>query len=174
MARLTIHIPPLPRPQNHPRRRRTSPRLPHDLTSITPRVASTAIQRLIMSEFRDAGFSGAQPQTIERVEREVVACARQHLSSLNDSTNAHTSTANLSNRSAAIATDLVLACEEFTIAPESLRPTRAKLVRKKKKKMVPPTPILIPARSRSPSPTRLPSDDESVPPAIPATVAGVT
>lgn len=42
--------------------------------------------------------------------------------------------ANLSNRSAAIATDLVLACEEFKIPPESLRPTRAKITRKKKKK----------------------------------------
>ncbi|KAJ7047602.1 hypothetical protein C8F04DRAFT_985754, partial [Mycena alexandri] len=136
---------------------------PPDLTSITPRVASTAIQRLIMSEFRDAGFSGAQPQTIERVEREVVAFIERLYE------RAH-QYANLSNRSAAIATDLVLACEEFNVAPESLRPTRAKMVRKKKKRTVPPTPTLIPARSRSPSPTRLPSDDESVPPSIPATL----
>ncbi|KAJ6539114.1 hypothetical protein B0H19DRAFT_1314063 [Mycena capillaripes] len=136
---------------------------PPDLTSITPHVASKAIERLIMSELRDAGFSAAQPQTMERLERDVVAFIERLYE------RAH-QYANLSNRSAAIATDLVLACEEFKIAPESLRPIRAKITRKKKKKTVPPTPVLIPARSRSPSPTRLPSDDESVPPSIPVTL----
>ncbi|KAJ6629231.1 hypothetical protein B0H10DRAFT_1651842, partial [Mycena sp. CBHHK59/15] len=135
---------------------------PPDLTSITPRVASEAIQRLLVSELRDAGFSSAQPLALERLERDVVAFIERLYE------RAH-QYANLSNRSGAIATDLVLACEEFKIAPESLRPIRAKVARKKKKK-IPATPALIPARSRSPSPARLPSDDESVPPSIPATL----
>ncbi|KAJ6599307.1 hypothetical protein DFH09DRAFT_32021 [Mycena vulgaris] len=136
---------------------------PPDLTSITPHVASKAIERLIVSELRDAGFSAAQPQALETLERDVVAFMERLYE------RAH-QYANLSNRSAAIATDLVLACEEFKIAPESLRPIRAKIVRKKKKRTIPPTPTLIPARSRSPSPARLPSDDESVPPSIPPTL----
>ncbi|KAJ7276164.1 hypothetical protein B0H12DRAFT_964464, partial [Mycena haematopus] len=149
---------------------------PPDLTSITPHVASKAIQRLIVSELRDAGFSSAQPLAMESLERDVVAFMERLYE------RAH-QYANLSNRSAAIATDLVLACEEFKIAPESLRPTRAKITRKKKKKgtgvgsadaqSVPVTPTLIPARSRSPSPDRLPSDDESVPPSIPVTLRGL-
>ncbi|KAJ7499158.1 hypothetical protein FB451DRAFT_28184 [Mycena latifolia] len=136
---------------------------PPDLTSITPHVASKAIERLIASELRDAGFSSAQPQAMESLERDVVAFIERLYE------RAH-QYANLSNRSAAIATDLVLACEEFNIAPEALRPTRAKISRKKKKRTVPATPTLIPARSRSPSPSRLPSDDESVPPSIPPTL----
>ncbi|KAJ7117370.1 hypothetical protein C8R43DRAFT_839799, partial [Mycena crocata] len=141
---------------------------PPDLTSITPRVASQAIERLMISELRDAGFSAAHPQTLERLERDVVAFIERLYE------RAH-QYANLSNRSAAIATDLVLACEEFRIPPESLRPIRAKIARKKKRRSkrctgpVPATPTLIPPRSRSPSPARLPSDDESAP-TIPLTL----
>ncbi|KAJ7904279.1 hypothetical protein B0H14DRAFT_2246008, partial [Mycena olivaceomarginata] len=148
---------------------------PPDLTSITPQVASKAIQRLIASEMRDAGFSAAQPPAMESLERDVVAFIERLYE------RAH-QYANLSNRSAAIATDLVLACEEFKIPPESLRPTRAKITRKKKKKgkgarrvstTIPATPTLVPPRSRSPSPERLPSDDESVLPSIPVTLRGL-
>ncbi|KAF8211369.1 hypothetical protein K438DRAFT_1568796 [Mycena galopus ATCC 62051] len=149
---------------------------PPDLTSITPQVASNAIQRLIASELRDAGFSSAHPLAMQSLERDVVAFIERLYE------RAH-QYANLSNRSAAIATDLVLACEEFKIAPESLRPTRAKIARKKKKKStferttmppaVPATPALIPPASRSPSPDGLPSDDESVPPSIPVTLRGL-
>ncbi|KAJ6516132.1 hypothetical protein C8R45DRAFT_855929, partial [Mycena sanguinolenta] len=154
---------------------------PPDLTSITPQIASKAIQRLIVSELRDSGFASAQPLAVECLERDVVAFIERLYE------RAH-QYANLSNRSAAIATDLVLACEEFKIAPESLRPTRAKITRKKKKKgtvsvllmfsvertitiAVPAAPTLIPARSRSPSPERLPSDDEGAP--LPLTLRGL-
>ncbi|KAJ7086653.1 hypothetical protein C8R44DRAFT_650475 [Mycena epipterygia] len=160
------HPPPTPRVSPPPP---DLPPPPPDLSSITPHVASKAIERLIMSELRDAGFSAAQPQAMEQLERDVVAFIERLYE------RAH-QYANLSNRSAAIATDLVLACEEFEMAPESLRPTRAKIVRKKKKRSkhctgsIPPTPALIPARSRSPSPARLPSDDESVLPSIPPTL----
>ncbi|KAJ7774294.1 hypothetical protein DFH07DRAFT_800945 [Mycena maculata] len=158
----TYHPPPPPRVITPPPSDLPPP--PPDLTSITPNVASKAIQRLIASELRDAGFSGAQPQVMESLERDVVAFIERLYE------RAH-QYANLSNRSGAIATDLVLACEEFDIAPDSLRPTRAKIVKKKKKKRaVPATPTLIPPRSRSPSPARLPSDDESVPPSIPPTL----
>ncbi|KAJ7095159.1 hypothetical protein B0H15DRAFT_775423 [Mycena belliarum] len=136
---------------------------PPDLTSITPYVASKAIERLMVSELRDAGFSAAQPEALERLERDVIAFIERLYE------RAH-QYANLSNRSAAIATDLVLACEEFNIAPTSLRPTRAKIARRKKRRTVAGTPTLIPPRSRSPSPARLPSDDESVAPSIPPTL----
>ncbi|KAJ7638592.1 hypothetical protein FB45DRAFT_976720 [Roridomyces roridus] len=136
---------------------------PPDLTSITPLIASKAIQRLIASELREAGFSGGDRLAIETLERDVVAFIERLYE------RAH-QYANLSNRSGAIATDLVLACEEFGIAPEKLRPTRAKVVKKKKKKLLPATPTLIPARSRSASPARLPSDDESIPMTVPGTL----
>jgi transcription initiation factor TFIID subunit 8 len=67
------HPPPPPRVATPPP---DLPPPPPDLTSITPEVASKAIERLIMSELRDAGFSAAQPQAMERLERDVVACAR--------------------------------------------------------------------------------------------------
>ncbi|KAK7061520.1 hypothetical protein R3P38DRAFT_2829951 [Favolaschia claudopus] len=138
---------------------------PPDLTSITPKVASEAIERLMLSELRDAGFSAAEPQALGRLERDVVAFIERLYE------RAH-QYANLSNRSAAIVTDLVLACQEFNIAPESLRPTRAKISRKKKKKKLIEAPTLVPPRSRSPSPERLPSDDEATP-SIPVTLRGL-
>ncbi|KAJ7228893.1 hypothetical protein GGX14DRAFT_415654 [Mycena pura] len=158
----SYHLPPPP-PQKAPSPQPEQPPPPPDLTTITPRVASEALERLIVSELRDAGFSAAQPEALKTLERDVVVFIERLYE------RAH-QYANLSNRSAAIATDIVLACDEFKIAPESLRPMRAKIARKKNKKTVPPTPTLIPARSRSPSPARLPSDDESVSQSIPVTL----
>ena len=112
---------------------------PPDLTSITPEVASRAMHRLISSELRDTGFDSAQIAAVNRIETEVIACTF-YLSTLPrikiDPTlslpvvgrlfeRAH-EYANLSNRAGAIATDLVLACDEFRISPEALRSLRTK------------------------------------------------
>lgn len=48
---------------------------PPDFTSITPDVASQAIQRLISAELRDAGFASAHAPAVKRIELEVIACA---------------------------------------------------------------------------------------------------
>lgn len=47
---------------------------PPDLSSITPRVASKTIQRLIASQLRDAEFDSAHPDALQRLELEVVTC----------------------------------------------------------------------------------------------------
>ncbi|KAF7301476.1 hypothetical protein MIND_00713000 [Mycena indigotica] len=138
---------------------------PPDLTSITPAVAKETIRRVLVSELSDAGFSSSDAQALDRLERDVVAFIQRLYE------RAH-QYANLSNRSGAIATDMILACEELDIVPEKLRPMRSKMKRKKKSKEVPAVPSLLPARSRSPSPTRLPSDDE-VAPIIPVTLRGL-
>lgn len=43
--------------------------------------------------------------------------------------------ANLSNRAGAIATDLVLACEEYKLSPKTLHPMRSK-IKKRKRSMI--------------------------------------
>jgi hypothetical protein len=45
-----------------------------DLTGVSHKVASQSIRRLISGELRDAGFVGAQPGAMSRLEREVIAC----------------------------------------------------------------------------------------------------
>ncbi|KAF7313609.1 hypothetical protein HMN09_00517300 [Mycena chlorophos] len=136
-----------------------------DLTSITPEVASDTLKRVLVSELRDAGFASAQPQALERIEREVVA----FIQTLYERAHQY---ANLSTRAAAIPTDLLLACDEVGLGPEQLRPFRAKMKRRKKKHTVPSVPTLLPAPSRAPSPVRLPSDDD-VMPIIPMTLRGL-
>jgi hypothetical protein len=45
-----------------------------DLTGVSHKVASQSIRRLISGELRDAGFVGAQPGAMSRLEHEVIAC----------------------------------------------------------------------------------------------------
>ncbi|KAF7331813.1 hypothetical protein MKEN_00061400 [Mycena kentingensis (nom. inval.)] len=162
-APATYHITPQARPSTPPQPDQPPP--PPDLTSITPAVASQTIRRVLAAELRDAGFSGSEAQALDRLERDVVAFIQRLYE------RAH-QYADLSNRSGAIATDMILACEEFKIDPEKLRPVRAKINRRKKKNTNPTVPTLLPARSRSPSPTRLPSDDEMIP-NVPVTLRGL-
>ncbi|KAF5388266.1 hypothetical protein D9615_000173 [Tricholomella constricta] len=138
---------------------------PPDLTSITPDVATRALQRLISVELRDAGFHSAQADAVKRIEVEVVAFVGQLFERAHEY-------ANLSNRAGAIATDLVLACKEFDVPPEALRGLNARTRRKKRKTNVAAVhaPTLLPPPSRSPSPDLLPSDDEGAPITIPSTL----
>ncbi|KAF8076141.1 hypothetical protein FPV67DRAFT_1664442 [Lyophyllum atratum] len=79
--------------------------------------------------------------------------------------------ANLSNRAGAIATDLILACDEFDMLPEKLRGVQLKTRRKRRRSdAAVHAPTLLPAPSRSPSPDLLPSDDEGTPITIPLTL----
>lgn len=47
---------------------------PPDLSSVTPQVASQAIQRLLSLELRDVEFDAAQPLALQRLEHAVIAC----------------------------------------------------------------------------------------------------
>ncbi|KAK7470899.1 hypothetical protein VKT23_002315 [Stygiomarasmius scandens] len=132
--------------------------------AVTPQVASQSIQRLVSSEFRDAGFEGAQPSALYRLEQEAVSFVQQ----LYQRAHAY---ANLSNRSAPIATDLLLAAEEFGLSLSELRSVKSKITKKRRKAIEPVrAPELVAPESRSESPDLLASDDESVPQTAPSTL----
>ncbi|GLB33566.1 putative transcription factor TFIID complex subunit 8 C-term [Lyophyllum shimeji] len=137
---------------------------PPDLTSITPEVASRALQRLIAAELRDAGFDSAQVDAVKRIEVEVAAFVEQLFHRAHEY-------ANLSNRAGPIATDLILACDEFNMPPKALRSVPVKS-RKRKRKAIAGVraPTLLAAPPCPPSPKLLPSDDEGTPITIPPTL----
>ncbi|KAJ3931689.1 MAG: hypothetical protein NXY57DRAFT_1006341 [Lentinula lateritia] len=136
--------------------------------AVTSREASQSIQRLAAGELRNAGFDGAMPEALYIIEQEVVGFV-QSLYTL-----AH-SYSNLANRSGPIATDLLLAAEDFEkdwaydVGPKTL----AKWIRKRKRKQMkgrdtkgkakakpPPSLTVVPRPPRSPTPELLHSDDE--------------
>ena len=47
---------------------------PPDYSSINPEVATKAIERLVLSGLKKAGFDGSEPGTLKRLEAEVVEC----------------------------------------------------------------------------------------------------
>ncbi|KAF5392736.1 hypothetical protein D9757_000873 [Collybiopsis confluens] len=139
--------------------------------TITSREASQAVQRLIASELQDAGFDGAKTEAVYALEMEIASFVQNLYQRAHEY-------ANLANRSGPIATDLLLASEEFDkewsydVSPKKLASwtrRRQKKEQKRKEKMdfepgmrkkaVRP-PSLIPPPSRSPSPELLQSDDE--------------
>ncbi|TFK43182.1 hypothetical protein BDQ12DRAFT_168052 [Crucibulum laeve] len=137
--------------------------------SVTPAVASKSIQRLISAELRHAGFEAAHQPTAQRLELEVVAFMEQLFERAHEY-------ANLANRASAIASDLILACEEFDLLPKELYALRKRSSKRKRTAepfIPPPAPTLVPPGSRSPSPELLPSDDEDAPPVIPLTLRGL-
>lgn len=119
------------------------PPSPPDLTSITPDIASRAIQRLISSELRDAGFESAEPLALHRIEREVVACSSHSLDQVAVSLKKVTVVeqvflraheyANLANRAGAIAPDVLLACDEFKLPSKVLRAAISKGAKRRKR-----------------------------------------
>ncbi|KAG5654483.1 hypothetical protein H0H81_001982 [Sphagnurus paluster] len=154
------HLQPPPQPEPSPE----LPPPPPDLTSITPAVASLALRRLLSAQLRDAGFDAAQPAALARLEVDVVAFLQQLFLRAHEY-------ANLANRAGPIATDLVLACDEFHIPPATLRAVTRKRPRKPTTATpTPHAPALLPPPSRSPSPDLLPSDDEGAPVSIPPTL----
>lgn len=46
-----------------------------ELPGVSPQLASHAMQRLLSSELRDAGFDSAEASAMRRLEREVAECA---------------------------------------------------------------------------------------------------
>ncbi|KAJ3812922.1 hypothetical protein F5876DRAFT_74381 [Lentinula aff. lateritia] len=143
-------------------------------SAVTSREASQSIQRLAAGELRNAGFDGAMPEALYVIEQEVVGSflPTQVVQSLY--TLAH-SYSNLANRSGPIATDLLLAAEDFEkdwaydVGPKTL----ANWIRKRKRKQMkgkdikgkakakPSLPLtVVPHPPRSPTPELLHSDDE--------------
>lgn len=164
--------------------------------SISSTVASKSVQRLISLELQRAGFDSAVQPAVERLEVELVTCMEfLHLNSLDRSfllvvqqlfqrTHEY---ANLANRAGAIASDMLLACEDFNLPPKDLY--KVKILAKKRKRgtyyfsiilhpiihepgqafSTGPMTLLAPS-SRSPSPELLASDDEDASSTIPTTL----
>ncbi|KAJ4472225.1 hypothetical protein J3R30DRAFT_3523975 [Lentinula aciculospora] len=140
--------------------------------AVTAHEASQVVQRLAVSELKNAGFSGAKPEALYVLEQEVVGFV-QSLYTL-----AH-EYSNLANRSGPIATDLLLATEEldrdwaYELGPEKLAKWLRRRERRKAKKdakgkgkptaeekAYSSTPSLSPHPARSPTPELLQSDDD--------------
>ncbi|GBE79410.1 hypothetical protein SCP_0206080 [Sparassis crispa] len=140
----------------------TTPPLPEshtapEISAVTPELASHALQRLLSCELRDAGFDAAQPTALQRLELEVVALVEQLYQRAHEY-------ANLANRAAPIATDLLLASHEYGMQTSELHHLGSG--RKQGTSEI----LLLPPPSRSPSPELLSSDDEGTPTVIPATL----
>jgi len=131
---------------------------PPDLSSVTPQIASRAVQHLLASQLRRVGYDSAQPLALRRMELEVVA----FVSRLYERAHEH---ANLANRSGPIATDLLLASAECGLQTKDLHKLGAKSKKRKRGTMRPLEPFLPPP-SRSPSPELLLSDDDDDAPAV--------
>ncbi|KAF8742420.1 hypothetical protein AX14_004638 [Amanita brunnescens Koide BX004] len=133
--------------------------LPPDLTSITQPAASRVLRKLLVHELRRAGFDSAHGTALDAIEHQVISFITQ----LFQRTHGY---ANLANRAGPIATDLLLACQDFRIPLKDLQTLKQKT--SKKKRPIAPNPFafvptLLPARAPSPAPELLSSDDEAGP-----------
>ena len=165
--------------------------------SITPIVASKSVQRLISLELQRAGFDSAIQPAVQRLEVELVTCMLHflYLNNLDHSSllvvqqlfqRTH-EYANLANRAGAIASDMLLACEDFNLPPKDLYKLKISTTKRKRgtcyfSKVLYPIihepgqalstrpMILLAPPSRSPSPELLASDDEDASSTIPTTL----
>ncbi|OCH93549.1 hypothetical protein OBBRIDRAFT_790074 [Obba rivulosa] len=133
-----------------------------DLPAVTSEVASHTLQRLLSVELRDAGFESAQPDALRRLELEIVALVEQLYKRAHEY-------ANLANRAAPIAKDLMMASGEYGLETKELHHIAEKAKSRMQEDRKPDI-ILLPPPSREPSPELLSSDEEGAPPTIPATL----
>jgi hypothetical protein len=132
--------------------------------AITSTVASKSVQRLILLELQRAGFDSAVQPAVQRLEVELVTFVQQLFQRTHEY-------ANLANRAGAIASDMLLACEDFNLPPKDLY--KVKISTKKRKRGQAPSTgpmTLLAPSSRSPSPELLASDDEDASCTIPTTL----
>ncbi|KZT33726.1 hypothetical protein SISSUDRAFT_1053840 [Sistotremastrum suecicum HHB10207 ss-3] len=129
-----------------------------DIPSVNAELASKAIRRLIVHQLSAAGFSGASPLALERLEQETVAYLEQIYKDAQGY-------ANLCNRLSPTADELLAVCEDHGMTAKDLRRVAHKSAKKKKRA------LSLGARTeRTPSPELLGSDDEGIGPQIPPTL----
>lgn len=114
--------------------------LPPDLTSITHPIASRVLRRLLALELRRAGFDSGTKDALDAIEHQLISCTSHPLlipslltklviAQLFERVHGY---ANLANRSGPIATDLLLACQDFRIPLKDLRKLKQKTSKKKR------------------------------------------
>ncbi|KAI0676935.1 hypothetical protein C8Q78DRAFT_1073688 [Trametes maxima] len=133
-----------------------------ELPGVTPQLASHALQRLIISELRDAGFDSAEGGAVRRLEREVAEFVQEMYERARDY-------ADLALRARPSATDVMAASADYNLEASAMLHLTKKS-RKQKKDSTQALLTLLPPPSRSPSPELLSSDDENAPPTIPMTL----
>ncbi|KAI0637877.1 hypothetical protein C8Q77DRAFT_1153577 [Trametes polyzona] len=133
-----------------------------EVPGVSPQLASHAMQRLVSSELRDAGFDSAEAGALRRLEREVSEFVQELYERAHEY-------ANLAQRAGPIAKDLLAASDDYGLEASAMLHF-SKKSRKQKKDPSQGTMLLLPPPSRSPSPELLSSDDENAPPAIPMTL----
>ncbi|KAI0370204.1 hypothetical protein BV20DRAFT_966828 [Pilatotrama ljubarskyi] len=138
------------------------PRSAPELPGVSPQLASHAMQRLISSELRDAGFESADAAAVRRLELEVAAFVQELYERAHEY-------ANLAHRANPIAKDLLAASDDYGLESSTMLHFTKKSRKQKKDPTLGPM-LLLPPPSRSPSPELLSSDDENAPPAIPMTL----
>jgi transcription initiation factor TFIID subunit 8 len=109
---------------------------PQELSAVDPEIASKAMNRFISAELKYEGFDAAEPAVLSRLEAEVVHCGSHiHLTSLDVLTainpclviqDLHRKIhdyANLANRTAPLASDMLDISQECGLETDSLRLT---------------------------------------------------
>ncbi|KAI0663110.1 hypothetical protein C8Q70DRAFT_1050800 [Cubamyces menziesii] len=147
----------------------TSAQQPHagphpaaEIPGVSSQLASHAMQRLISSELRDAGFESAEIGAVRRLELEVAAFVQQLYERAHEY-------ANLAHRANPIAKDLLAASDDYGLESSTMLHFTKKSIKQKQDPSEGPV-LLLPPPSRSPSPELLSSDDENAPPAIPTSL----
>jgi transcription initiation factor TFIID subunit 8 len=109
---------------------------PQELSAVDPEIASKAMNRFISAELKYEGFDAAEPAVLSRLEAEVVHCGSHiHLTSLDvliainpclviqDLHRKIHDYANLANRTAPLASDMLDISQECGLETDSLRLT---------------------------------------------------
>ncbi|THH33828.1 hypothetical protein EUX98_g374 [Antrodiella citrinella] len=131
--------------------------------SVSPEIASSAMQKLILSELQDAGFDAASAMAMDRFEHETIAFIEKLFTFAHDY-------ANHANRTGPVAVDLILASKRYGVDPrEMYRTARCTEPAFTDNSELGTTVLDLPP-PRTPSPELLPSDDEDSLPVVPATL----
>ncbi|KAI0824612.1 hypothetical protein BC628DRAFT_1410748 [Trametes gibbosa] len=133
-----------------------------ELPGVSPQLASHAMQRLLSSELRDAGFDSAEASAMRRLEREVAEFVQELYERAHEY-------ANLAQRATPIAKDLLAASDDYGLESSAMLHLTKKSRKQKKDESLTQVELLAPP-SRSPSPELLSSDDENAPPTVPMTL----
>ncbi|KAN0097264.1 hypothetical protein V8E55_001710 [Tylopilus felleus] len=133
----------------------TAPNIP----TISPEIASKQVRKLIVSQLKMAQFESIKPRALQRLELEVVAFVQALYEQAHEY-------ANLANRDAPIAADVLLACNDRGLKGKDLH----NIVLASRSARISAETSLELSASRESSPELLSSDDEGAAPVIPTTL----
>ncbi|KAI6004047.1 hypothetical protein EDD15DRAFT_2156324 [Pisolithus albus] len=141
-----------------------------DIPAISSEIASTQMQKLIVSQLQQSQFDAIEPQALVRLELEVVAFVQRLYERAHDY-------ANLACRASPVAMDVLAACDAQGVRVNDLHSiavsskSTVQLLREKLNPVAPHIGTTFePPPPRPPSPELLPSDDEGATPALSATL----